>query len=347
MKTLYATGTRLLAAGEDVVLATIMSKGGSAPQTAGAKMLVRRDGSLAGTIGGGLMESMVLDLAKEVFQTGCPAVREFQYAGNDDSVGVCGGRLKVFVDFLSAGVPGNAEIFRAIGHLLTAGQKALLATELPAKGGDCARLHRILLLKDGSDIGSSLSAALKERLLQGFHGRAPQLVPVDGENYLVEPISLPGTVYLFGAGHVAEQVARLAATVNFRVAVLDDRAEFANWERFPEVDEITVLDVFEGALRDLPISRDSYLVIVTRGHQTDETVLAQALQTGAGYIGMMGSIRKRNLIYRRLREAGVTDELLAKVHSPIGLLEETDSPAEIAVSIVAELIKARSELAGG
>ncbi|OAT85776.1 XdhC family aldehyde oxidoreductase maturation factor [Desulfotomaculum copahuensis] len=349
MKGLFDTCTRLLAGGEDVVTATIISRSGSAPRTAGTKMLVRRDGSFAGTIGGGLLEALVLEQAREVFQTGQAVIREFNLTGAD-AAGmdmICGGRLEVFVDFLSAGDPVNVEIFRTVSDLLRTGQRALLVTGLPSHAGDGARFNRCLLLKDGRQTGCSPDAGLAERLSPVFKSRYPQLVLLNEANFIAEPVNSPGTVYLFGAGHVAQQVARLTAMVDFRTVVLDDREEFANRQRFPLADEIIVPEDFNRCLKDLPISGDSYLVIVTRGHRYDLTVLAQALQTGACYIGMIGSRRKRDAIYRALRETGVTEEQLSGVHSPIGLSIEAETPEEIAVSIVAELIKVRGKLMYG
>jgi len=130
--------------------------------------------------------------------------------------------------------------------------------------------------------------------------------------------------------------------VDFKTVVLDDREEFARKERFPAVDGIIVLASFEQAFTNLDIDKDSYIVIVTRGHAHDKTVLAQALNTGAGYIGMIGSKSKRNAIYKALKEEGFTDKDIARVFSPIGLEILAETPEEIAVSITAELIKVRA-----
>lgn len=348
MQGLYETCARLLADGEDVVMATIMSKSGSTPQTAGTKMLVRQDGSFVGTIGGGLLEARVLDLANDVFKTRRSLIRDFKYVGNDEnSMGVCGGRMDVLVDFLSSRMPENVKIFNAVTQALPSGKRTLLVTALPNDTQESAYLPRCLLFQGGESVGDRFAADQQARFVQGFKNRHPQLVSVDGVQYLLEPVSLWGTVYLFGAGHVAQQVARLTSMVDFRTVVVDDRKEFATRERFPEANEIIVLDDFEHCMKDLTITSDSYLVIVTRGHKYDQMVLAQALHTNAGYIGMMGSNRKRIVIYQTLREAGVTEEQLAHVYSPIGLLEDTDTPEEIAISIMAELIKVRGEKFGG
>jgi xanthine dehydrogenase accessory factor len=129
---------------------------------------------------------------------------------------------------------------------------------------------------------------------------------------------------------------------HFRTVVLDDRTEFANIERFPAADEIKVPAALSEAFTDLDIDRDSYIVIVTRGHRHDRTVLEQALRREAVYIGMIGSKGKRDAVYKALLDEGFTRADLERVHSPIGLEIGGDTPEEIAVSIVAELIKERS-----
>ena len=137
--------------------------------------------------------------------------------------------------------------------------------------------------------------------------------------------------------------AHLAALVGFRVVVIDDRLEYANKERFPEAEKTLVIKNFTRAFDGLEIDADSYIVIVTRGHQYDRAVLEQSLRTSAGYIGMISSRRKREAIYEYLTAQGFTKERLAQVHSPIGIDIGGETPEEIAVSIVAELIKVRSQ----
>jgi xanthine dehydrogenase accessory factor len=157
-------------------------------------------------------------------------------------------------------------------------------------------------------------------------------------------LGVPGTLFLFGGGHVSQKLAPLADTLGFRIVVVDDRSEFANPERFPQAEEFVVPDSYENAIQQGDIDAESYLVIVTRGHLHDKTVLAQALRTPAAYIGMIGSIRKRDAIYDELRAVGFTDHDFRRVHSPIGLKIGAESPEEIAVSIAAELIQVRSGL---
>jgi xanthine dehydrogenase accessory factor len=170
----------------------------------------------------------------------------------------------------------------------------------------------------------------------------PQLVEDGGDLFLVEPLCHQGTVVIFGAGHIGQKLAPLTKLVGFNTVVLDDRAEFANRERFDSADEVLVVDSFDQALKDLDIDGDSYLVIVTRGHTHDKTVLSHALRSGAGYIGMIGSRRKRDAIYAALEMEGVSPGELQRVHCPIGLNIGAETPEEIAVCIVAELIQERA-----
>ena len=150
-------------------------------------------------------------------------------------------------------------------------------------------------------------------------------------------------MFLFGAGHVAQPTARLATLVGFRVWAVDDR-EYANGDRFPEAEKIRVVEDFGSALKGLTIDRNAFIVIVTRGHLHDKTVLAQALHTDAAYIGMIGSRRKRDHIFKALLKQGFTAADLKRVYSPIGLEIGAETPAEIALSIVAELVKVRAEV---
>jgi len=180
--------------------------------------------------------------------------------------------------------------------------------------------------------------------LTGEAAKAKQslAVKVEERRYFVEPTVLPGTLYLFGAGHVSRSVAEMASLVDFRTVVLDDRAEFANAERFPGAELLQVVPSFNRSFEGLDIDRDGFVVILTRGHLHDKTVLEQALKTDAGYIGMIGSRRKRDLIYQELLMKGFSQSELERVHAPIGLAIGAETPEEIAVSIVAELIQVRA-----
>jgi xanthine dehydrogenase accessory factor len=250
----YEELVQLRREGRRGALATIVNVRGSIPSFATAKMLVRDDGSIVGTIGGGCVEAEVWQAAREVMQEERP--RSLKFDLNQDpkyDVGlVCGGTLEVFV----------------------------------------------------------------------------------------EPILPPGTVYLFGAGHVALSVYKVARLSGFDVVVADDREQYANRERFPEARDVYA-DNFEQVLAQLAPNDNSYLVVVTRGHHDDMRVLRWAVDTRARYIGMIGSRRKVISIYRELEKEGASREKLARVHAPIGLDIGAITPEEIAVAVVGELIAER------
>ena len=176
--------------------------------------------------------------------------------------------------------------------------------------------------------------------------RQPCIIPLQDSaknqmDVFVEPVVSDPVLYIFGAGHVSRQTVPCACRVGFQVVVIDDRPDFADTVHFPDARDVYHLP-FEGVMDRLPVHGLSYLVIVTRGHMHDKNVLAQALKTKAAYIGMIGSTRKRDIIYKKLLEEGFTQKDLSRVHSPIGLDIGAETPEEIAISIVAELIKVRA-----
>jgi xanthine dehydrogenase accessory factor len=334
----------LLAGGENLVLATIVSRSGSAPRAVGSRMAVRPDGAIVGTIGGGILEARVMELAREVFGHGQSVLKKYVLTAQDASqMGmVCGGQVSVLLQFLEASQPANAELYRDIEAALKARKRAWLIIEMPSAFDVPQLTAQFLVRGDGMAAGDLDPQAIQTMTAQASAGQ-PEIVDHQGRSFLVESLCHEGTVYIFGAGHVSQQLARLTGMVGFHTVVLDDRQEFANRERFPNVNEVIVLDSFQRALDGLEIDADSYLVIVSRGHAHDQTVLRQALQSQAGYIGMIGSRRKRDTIYANLEKEGFSRQDFDRVFSPIGLAIGAETPEEIAVSIVAELIQVRAE----
>jgi xanthine dehydrogenase accessory factor len=345
MTKLMRTVNHLLEEGEDLVLATIVSHTGSTPRSVGTKMVVRRNGTIVGTIGGGLVEAEILKLAPEVFEKARAQVKTIELMGataaTTDQM-ICGGRLMIMLEYLAAHPQTIREIQDLIA-VLQKGRKGYLIKSL--QFGSEAGRGDIFIIRDGEIVfgHSFLSGSwLRDFAPEADKIRTPFIMEAENERFFIEPTFVPGTVFLFGAGHVSQQAAEIAALVRFRTVVLDDREEFANTERFPKADEVIVLPSFERAFAGLEIDSDSYIVIVTRGHLYDKTVLERALRTKAGYIGMIGSRRKRDILYQTLLSEGFTQEDIDRVHCPIGLNIGGETPEEIAVSIVAELIKARS-----
>ncbi|HTG01963.1 MAG TPA: XdhC family protein [Nitrospirota bacterium] len=345
MKRLLREMAELLLNGESFVAATIFDKTGSAPRSAGSKMAIRADGSIIGTIGGGRLEADAITRATDVFRSRSPLIHSFNLTG-EDAAGmamICGGQGEMLLDFVDAREESNAALYREAAAVLDKGGKAWLITALgdPAETSLPAR-QQCLVRQDGTVLGKiDGDPGFVTKLLSG-PGKLSIHAEMQGDRrYLMEPIRHGGTVFIFGAGHVSQKIAPLAETVGFRTVVLDDRAEFASRARFAEPTEIMLLSSFS-PLPALDIDGGSYIVIVTRGHLHDKAVLEQALRTNAAYIGMIGSRRKRDKIYEALLAGGFAQSDLQRVYSPIGTEIGAETPEEIAVSIVGELIKVRA-----
>jgi xanthine dehydrogenase accessory factor len=226
--------------------------------------------------------------------------------------------------------------------VLRRGEQSCLVTAISLQG-DGVATERFLVA--GGRSAASLSApghSLPEDLLHAPSPSAPCLVERGSVRYFLEPLAPPITVYIFGGGHIASRLAPLCHLLGFRTVVVDDRADFASRERFPQASELVVAPSFDHALDDLPIGEDGYVVIVTRGHGGDEAILRQALRRRPGYIGMIGSLRKRALVFEQLAREGFTPEDLARVVCPVGLPIGAETPEEIAVSIAAQLVATRA-----
>jgi xanthine dehydrogenase accessory factor len=254
---IYDELIRLRRLGQKCAIATIVQVRGSIPSFESAKLLVREDGSMAGTIGGGCVEAEVWNAAREVMETGKPRHMSFnlnQDAAYDSGL-ICGGQLDIFV----------------------------------------------------------------------------------------EPVIPPPRAMIFGAGHISKSLAQVATLAGFACTVVDDRATFANRERFPGVDEI-FSEEYEQVFPKLPVNGSAYLVIVTRGHRDDMRVLEWALSTNARYIAMIGSRRKVINVLKELEAhcASFANEAgLDRLFAPMGLEIGAISPEEIAVAVVAEMIAMR------
>lgn len=345
MSEILATVADILQTAEDLVLLKVISNSGSTPRTSGARMVVHRNGATDGTIGGGLVEALALRKATEAFENKHSIIFGIDLAGNDvaGTEMICGGRMELLCEYL-ASEEETRRAFEAIKEEYRNFRKHYLCTEIVDQEAGLKTVNRFILGRDGIHGQESDQSAFAERIMEmnrSLVGSA--IVSVDGKKYCIDVIESEEALFIFGAGHVAREVAQLGANVGFHVIVLDDRSDFANALRFPNPIDVKVIESFDGCFDNLSIDRDSYLVILTRGHAHDKNVLEQALRTNAGYIGMISSVKKRDTIYRVLLSEGFTTEDLQKVHSPIGMPIDSETPEEIAVSIVGELIHVRSQ----
>lgn len=350
MKTISEEVVERLETGRSSVLATVIYQGGPSPRGPGTKCLVRENGTFSGSVGGGFLEVKVLETARNIFSTGVPERLYFSLKGRDvaETDMLCGGEVDVFLEPISPEDPDQLAVFRETARIQQAGGAGILASVVDPERWRPGN-SKAFISRTGESIGAlpgthePLEQALQHDMEMLLNRGTPELrVMPDGLELFVEPVVSSPVLYIFGAGHVSREIAPLASRVGFHVVVVDDREDFADPDYFPTAQEVCCIP-FEGSLERFPIGRDDFLVIVTRGHLHDKTVLAQALETDARYLGMIGSTRKRDIIYQKLKDEGFTDEHLSRVHCPIGLEIGADTPSEIAVSIVAELIQAKSE----
>jgi xanthine dehydrogenase accessory factor len=348
MVKIWRAATEQFQRGEDFVLAVILAVRGSSPRHVGTRFLVRADGSIVGTIGGGTFEAQVHELAVKALDKKTSLRVLFNFTGADAQSPemICGGDAEVLVEYVNAGDKDQAVFFAHLSAIAQQRIPGYFFTEMSMQAGGEGQVRHLLLDDTGARWGSldretSTLAAVPERRSL----RPAQLLPMPGNEGAVflEWIHSTGTVFIFGAGHVGRCVAHLAAYVDFKVVVIDDRAEFLSPEEMPDADQLMTVDAFDDVEKNLEIASDSYLVIVTRGHLHDKTVLQQAIRHDVAYLGMIGSRRKTNLIFQGLLQEGATREQLEKVHSPIGLPIGGETPQEIAVSIVAEMIQVRDK----
>ncbi len=337
---LYSQLYQTLRNGKGAVLIRIIRREGSAPRGVGSACLVDADGTLFGTIGGGLLEYNAIEEAKALLEKRVTSLTIVTMTAKEiaEEGMICGGRVELFFEpiFPEEDV---VEFFRNIDELFQGDGGGTLVTVVRDKADALAPDKRMLVKKDGSVIGSVPLVKLPEHVIQS------RLVEAEGidRTLFLEPVVRNPELLLFGGGHISTFVSPLAKTIGFQVSVFDDLSDFANRERFPEADEIYNMSYFD-AFKTITITPSSYIVIVTRGHVGDKDVLEMALNStvSPAYIGMIGSIRKRDTIYEALKESGTSQQALDGVYSPIGLDIGGRTPAEIAVSIIAEIIQIRA-----
>jgi xanthine dehydrogenase accessory factor len=351
MEDLYLEIIKALEKGERLALATLINRVGSAPRAVGAKYLVKEDGLSFGSVGGGCVEAEVWQGAQKMIQKEEGGVLHFNLTAEQLAAGglICGGTVDIFVEPLRK---EHLEIYREVVKIRQKGGAANLATLISVNDVYFKEEGSKVLIKPcGEKVGSLMNEkALEDKIRletkTPLRESKPRISTLTFQNQkleiLLEPVFSEPTVYIFGGGHISQQLAPLAKRVHFRVVVIDDREMFANKKRFPDADEILVSE-FERCFEHLSIGESSYIVIVTRGHLYDGFVLEQAVKTKASYVGMIGSKKKIRILFENLLEKGVSKETLDRVYAPIGIDIDSETPEEIAVSIVAQLIKVRSQ----
>lgn len=338
MKELFTAIRDALSRGEDLVLCSIIASSGSTPRGRGAKMAVFADGSTLGTVGGGAVEYHSTLMAKKALTERAAFTYGFNLAPNQiaDIGMICGGQVTVYFQFFSGTGPSALRLFEYIVSLFSTQKSTWLVTEI-ADGG--ARRMGVYERGKGLLFADGIPEADILPLL-----KARGVLKKDAPSFYAEPLTQAGYVYVFGGGHVSQELVPVLAHIGFNVVVYEDREAFADPALFPAAIR-TVMGRFSDIGSRVSVAPDDYVVIMTRGHQADFEVLNQALRTQACYIGVIGSRHKIAVTRKRLIDAGIPEEALPRIHTPIGLEIQAETPAEIAISVAAELILHRAKLA--
>ncbi|MBA3559741.1 MAG: XdhC family protein [Gemmatimonadaceae bacterium] len=334
---LFEECARLASGKGNGAVASVGRRRGSLPMSATAKMVVTCDGARFGTVGGGCLEAEITERALEVAQSRIPAISE--HTLNSDLAGdyglTCGGTAMMFIEPVYADQV-LASVYGESAALLLRGERGVLVT-----GPDWSAGVQKVLVKAGGVIGSG-----DERLSAAASRINPlREEPELDDTLLVEPLVGAPRLVVFGGGHVGAKVAQAAAFAGWRVTVADDRPEFADPVRLPFAERTLVCD-YGSLSENLGIDAATYIVICTRGHQHDALIAEQVARLDTRYLGMLGSRRKVALTWKMLESWGVPAARLALVHAPIGMAIGADTPEEIAISVVAEMIAVRRSEGG-
>ena len=311
----------------DTVLVTIIADQGSTPRGAGSQMLVGGKGRILGSIGGGAVEARAEEMALELLKKKESMCHLFQLheRAKEDIGMVCGGDVEVLFQYIH----GSSEYWVKLAGMLL---------ERVAK-----RQPGWLVLKtDGGD-PALLDSNGRELFGDGVPGSMTRngWIPFRSGDHFCLPLPIGERAFIFGCGHCAQALAPLLNTVGFRVTVFDEREEYANRESFPTAARVIVGDYMK--LADyMRFTDDDYIVIMTSGHSYDLEVQDQVLRGGFAYVGVIGSRKKTATVNQKLRDRGVPEEAIAKVHTPIGTSIKAVTPEEIAVSIAGEMIYVRA-----
>lgn len=346
-------------------IATIIRSSGSTPRKAGAKMLITGKGSVFGTVGGGSGEAEVGREALKALAENRPAKLSVNMsndvAANDGMV--CGGEMEVFIDIVTPEDSAARDVYGQMLETLRSGKSGVLFT-ITSDGGMGQELvgKKIFISNDkmaSQQLPDDIKETVKSLHSQGKGCTEPVMIRCTAEGHVVmssgaaeragrrlrlellaEPVAQPAELLILGGGHIAVPLARMAEILGYRYKIIDDRPEFAGRERFPGADEV-ICQGFEKALEGLDIGPNTSVVIITRGHSHDRLCLKEVLKKKPSYIGMIGSRRKVRGVLNGLRDEGIGEDRLGAVFSPIGLDIGAETPEEIALSIMSEIVAVR------
>lgn len=350
MKNVYTTYIKKFRTEGSVALVTIVQSLGSTPQVSGASALFSEDALLAGTVGGGFLEADAHSKAIHALKSETSHIYDVELSQDMDTDGeaICGGCATILLDANPSDHVGTWEMMH---KSLAEGMPGLLCTFIKKESSGKALLtrHWIEIEKPNLTIPTCAHHGLSEDLLNRvLREKTPSLSIFSEKDdspwetwVFLEPLFPRPHLFVVGAGHIGQAVSHLGNLLDFELTVIDDRPEFANREKCPDADHIIVDDI-QKTMQEQPISQDTYIVIVTRGHQNDADALRHCIHRKPAYIGMIGSKRKVALMRKQFIEnRWATATQFDRVYAPIGIDIQSKTVQEIAVSIAAQLVQVR------
>ncbi len=339
MHDILATLLNWQARGCSAAIATVVKTWGSSPRPAGSRMAIAANGEFAGSVSGGCVETAVIEAAMNVMKTGAPKLLPFGVTDETAwSVGLtCGGKIEVLVEPFWDG-----KFFETLRASLEAKEPVIMAKVIR---GASTLFGRHALITRAGDISSDLDnldliSAIKQAAPAFFEREHCAVLTFGETEIFVESCFPPSKLIIVGAVHIAAPLAHIAKTLDFNVILIDPRGAFASPERFPHVDQL-VRKWPDEALTEIGIDAGASIVILSHDPKLDDPAVKTALQHRPAYIGVLGSRKTHEKRFQRLLAQGVNEEQLRRVHAPIGLDIGAATPAEIAISIMAEIIARR------
>lgn len=334
--------SRWIEQGESVVLATVVHTWGSSPRGVGAKMAFTPDGKITGSVSGGCVESQVIESGIDTLRTGKPQLLRFGVADETAfEVGLaCGGNIEIFI------MPLDRELFFSLEKEITAQHS--IAMSIIVEGPE-EQLGKYRLLSDSGLSMGSLQEELgriadqnTSKALAEETGSKSAIQTSDNQTvtFFTDAISPPPTLVMIGGVHIAITLARIAKALDYRTCLIDPRRAFGNRERFPHVDQLVQAWPQE-ALPQIKLGRSTCVALLTHDPKIDDPAIKYVLETPVFYMGALGSKKTHESRRLRLLADGISEQKIARIHAPIGLNLGAETPEEIALSVMAQIVAVR------
>ncbi|HUI71290.1 MAG TPA: XdhC family protein [Spirochaetia bacterium] len=333
----YEIAKRIAETSEELALVTVIDSNGSVPRHPGSKMLVRRGPVVyAGTVGGGKGEARAIAEAQECIEGKKAAQLRLEFQGEEieGQDMICGGIARILVEYVA-----DHEPYRIAFEKLERGERVLFAKVLQGTVVDPASTVTVAVLDErGGAAYGSLAPSVRASAARILDTGRPAFL--EQENVFLDPLFPEEKLLILGGGYVGQAVAAVASRLDFKITVADDRKEFSNAGRFPPGVQ-TLCGSYTEILEKFPFDSATYVVMVTRGHLTDLECVRAVLKKKYRYAGFIGSTRKAKLLREQVKNDGFDQGKIDGLHAPIGLDIKAETPAELAVSIMAQLIAVR------